>query len=103
MWEKRPVAIMVPKIEFNYQKKYFIFHIINFFNRFLRCNLQSPGRWTTAGEVFPVRQLGACEISSNRNESLSIELQEAIKRLSKSIPRSTTNYSMNYRPKIKVS
>ena len=73
------------------------------YNRvYYRCNLQSPGRWTTAGEVFPVRQLGSLEITCERNDSLSLELQGAIKRLSNGIPRSNTNYSMNYRPIIKV-
>lgn len=70
---------------------------------FFRSSLQSPGRWTTAGEVFPVRQLGQIEINFDKNESLSGELQEAIKRLSTGIPRSSTTYSMNYRPIIKVS
>jgi len=64
-------------------------------------SLQSPGRWTTAGEVFPVRQLGQLEINFDKNESLSGELQDAIKRLSTGIPRSSTTYSMNYRPIIK--
>lgn len=70
---------------------------------FLRSSLQSPGRWTTAGEVFPVRQLGQLEINFDKNESLSGELQDAIKRLSTGIPRSSTTYSMNYRPIIKVT
>ena len=70
---------------------------------FFRSSLQSPGRWTTAGEVFPVRQLGQLEINFDKNESLSGELQDAIKRLSTGIPRSSTTYSMNYRPIIKVT
>jgi len=67
----------------------------------IKSSLQSPGRWTTAGEVFPVRQLGQLEINFDKNESLSGELQDAIKRLSTGIPRSSTTYSMNYRPIIK--
>ncbi|CAG5096723.1 Oidioi.mRNA.OKI2018_I69.XSR.g14749.t2.cds [Oikopleura dioica] len=61
--------------------------------------LNHSGRWTTAGEVFPVRQLGSTEIVADTN--LSSELQNAIRRLSRNIPRSSTSFSLGYRPLIK--
>ncbi|CBY23122.1 unnamed protein product [Oikopleura dioica] len=63
--------------------------------------LNHSGRWTTAGEVFPVRQLGSTEIVTDTN--FSSELQNAIRRLSRNIPRSSTSFSLGYRPLIKDS